>query len=184
MKDIALHILDIAQNSIAAGANLIEISVDEAIEQNMIGITIKDNGKGMTAEMLQQVTDPYVTSRKTRKVGMGLPLLKHSAEQCGGTLKIFSEPGQGAEVQAFFSASHIDLPPWGDMAGVIILLVTANPHLDFLYFHRSKKDEYTFDTREIKAALEGVPIEEPQVRKFLKDMIEENLNEIEAGGWK
>lgn len=182
MKDLALHILDIAQNSIAAGADMIEISVNQDSEGNRIGIIIKDNGKGMSEEMLVRVTDPYVTSRKTRKVGLGLPLLKQIAEHCGGSLKLFSEPGKGTEVHACFSASHIDLPPWGDLAGVIILLVAANPDLEFLYFHRTKKGQYSFDTREIKNTLDGVPIEEPEVRKFLKEMTEDNLKEIGACG--
>lgn len=178
MKDLALHILDIAQNSITAGARLIEINISENMPGNMLGITIRDNGKGISAEMLAQVTDPYVTSRTTRKVGMGLPLFRQNAEQTGGRLTIQSEPGKGTEVEAVFAANHIDLPPWGDIAGVIILLVTANPELDFLYIHRSKTGAYVFDTREIKAELDEVRIDDPDVRKFLKEMLVENLEAI------
>lgn len=180
MKDLALHILDIAQNSITAGARLIEINISENVSDNMIGITIRDNGKGIAPEMLAQVTDPYMTSRTTRKVGMGLPLLRQNAEQCGGWLKVKSETGKGTEVEAAFGARHIDLPPWGDIAGVIILLVAANPELDFLYIHRSKTGEYIMDTREIKAELGDIRVDEPEVRKFLKEMLVENLGEIEA----
>jgi anti-sigma regulatory factor (Ser/Thr protein kinase) len=180
MKDLALHILDIVQNSITAGAKLIEITIIEDLPGNMLGITIRDNGKGIPAEMLANVTDAYVTSRTTRKVGLGLPLFKQNAEQTGGSVTISSEPGKGTEVKAMFVANHIDLPPWGDIAGVIILLVTANPELDFAYIHRSKTGEYIFDTREIKAELGGVPIDEPEVRKFLKEMLKENLEEIKA----
>jgi anti-sigma regulatory factor (Ser/Thr protein kinase) len=182
MKDLALHILDIAQNSITAGARLIEISISENLHGNMLGITIKDNGKGISAEMLANVTDAFVTSRTTRKVGLGLPLFKQNTEQTGGSLTINSEPGKGTEVTARFVANHIDLPPLGDIAGVIILLVTANPELDFYYIHRSKTKEYIFDTREIKAELDGVRIDEPEVRKFLKEMLNENLAEINALG--
>jgi anti-sigma regulatory factor (Ser/Thr protein kinase) len=180
MKDLALHILDIAQNSIAAGATLTEVAIDENLPGNQIGITIRDNGKGIPPEMLAQVTDPYVTSRTTRKVGMGLPLFRQNAEQSGGWLKVESEIGKGTEVKATFMANHIDLQPWGDISGVIILLITANPQLDFLYIHRSKTGEYTFDTREIKTELDGVSIDEPEVRKFLKEMLIENLEEINA----
>ena len=182
MKDLALHILDIAQNSITAGATLVELTVDENLPGNRIGITIKDNGKGIEPKMLAQVTDPYVTSRTTRKVGLGLPLFRHNAEQTGGSLAIRSKVGVGTEVEAVFYADHIDLPPWGDLSGVIILLVSANPTLDFQYFHRAKAGEYIFDTRAIKTELDDVAIDEPEVRKFLKEMLMGNLEEIEAVG--
>ena len=180
MKDLALHILDIAQNSLAAGASLVELTIDENLSNRTIGITICDNGKGIPPEMLSQVTDPYVTSRTTRKVGLGLPLFRQNAEQTGGSLTIKSEVGIGTRVEATFNADHIDMPPWGDLSGVIILLATANPNLDFMYIHRSKTGEYVFDTREIKDELDGVKIDEPEVRKFLKEMLVENLGEIGA----
>jgi len=180
MKDLALHILDIVQNSIVAGATLIELIVDENLPGNLIGITNKDNGKGIESGMLAQVTDPYVTSRITRKVGLSLPLFRQSAEQTGGLLKISSETGKGTEVTALFKAEHIDLPPWGDLSGVIILLITANPQLDFQYYHRSKNGEYIFDTREIKEELGDIKLDEPEVRKFLKEMLMENLEDINA----
>jgi anti-sigma regulatory factor (Ser/Thr protein kinase) len=180
MKDLALHILDIVQNSVTAGAKLIEITIIENLPGDLLEINIRDNGKGIPAEMLANVTDAYVTSRTTRKVGLGLPLLKQNTEQTGGILTIKSEPRKGTEVKAIFAATHIDLPPWGDIAGVIILLVAANPELNFSYIHRSKTGEYVFDTREIKAELEGVSIDEPEVRKFLKEMLNENLEEINA----
>lgn len=180
MKDLALHILDIVQNSITAGAKLIEITINENVSGDLLEINIRDNGKGIPVEMLAIVTDAYVTSRTTRKVGLGLPLFKQNAEQTGGRLTIQSEPGKGTEVKAMFVANHIDLPPWGDVAGVIILLVIANPEMNFSYIHRSKTGEYVFDTREIKAELGGVPIDEPEVRKFLKEMLKENLEEINA----
>lgn len=182
MKDLALHILDIVQNAITAGANFIEISINENLPDDMIKISIRDNGKGIPAEMLAQVTDPYITSRKTRKVGLGLPLFKQNAEQTGGWIAIKSDPGKSTEVAATFAANHIDLPPWGDLSGVIVLLVAANPKLDFLYIHRSKSGEYIFDTRKIKIMLEGVPIGDPEVRRFLKEMLVENLAEINAVG--
>jgi hypothetical protein len=180
MKYLALHILDIAQNSITAGATLIELRIDENLPGNRIGITIKDNGKGIEPGMLAQVTDPYVTSRTTRKVGLGLPLFRQNAEQTGGSLAIKSEVGVGTEVEVIFHAEHIDLPPWGDLSGVIILLITANPQLDFQYFHRTKTGEYIFNTREIKEELGEIKLDEPEVRKFLKEMLMENLGEIEA----
>lgn len=180
MKDLALHILDIVQNSIAAGSTLIEIAIDERLDLSETEIQIRDNGKGIPAEMLPQVTDPFVTSRTTRKVGLGLPLLKQNAEQTGGHLTIGSEPGKGTKLKVVFKADHIDMPPWGDLSGVVILLACGNPEIDFYYIHRTPKGEFEFDTREIKNQLEGVPINEPQVRRFLKEMVDENLLEINA----
>lgn len=181
MKDLALHILDIVQNSITADASLIEIIIEECISDDVISITIRDNGHGMDSEMLVRVTDPYTTSRTTRKVGLGLPLLKQSAEQAEGTLHIASQATRGTTVTATFRACHPDTPPWGDLPGVIILLVSANPSIDFLYFHRSNSGEYIFDTREVKSMLEDVPIDTGEVRRFLADMIRENLTELGAG---
>lgn len=180
MKDLSLHILDIVQNSISAAADLIEIRAEESFADDLVSITIRDNGYGMEQELVEKITDPYTTSRTTRKVGLGLPLLKQNAEQAGGGISISSAPGTGTTVTATFLACHPDTPPWGDLAGVIILLVSANPSIDFLYFHRSKSGEYIFDTREVKSVLDGVPVNDNDVRRFLKDMIIENLMEIDA----
>jgi anti-sigma regulatory factor (Ser/Thr protein kinase) len=181
MKQLALHILDIAQNGIAAGASSMEIIIDETIGDGRMVVELFDNGRGIPAEMLELVTDPYFTSRTTRKVGLGLPLFKQQAEQTGGSLSIWSEPGTGTRVVATFALTHPDTPPAGDLTGVIILLVCANPTMDFLYIHRTKKGAYRFDTREIRTVLEGVPIDHPDVRGFLKEMLSGNLEEIEAG---
>lgn len=180
MKDLALHILDVAQNSIAAGSTLTKIVIEEKLNGKEISIMIEDNGKGIPSDRLQLVTDPYITSRTTRKVGLGLPLFRQSAMQTGGQLNLSSEFGKGTKVMAVFQAEHIDRLPWGDLSGVILLLVYSNPQLDFSYIHRTQHGEFVFDTREIKNQLDGVPINEPEVRRFLKEMIDENLAEIMA----
>jgi hypothetical protein len=132
----------------------------------------------MDKDMLTRVADPYLTTRTTRKVGMGLPLLKHSAEQTSGFLKIHSEPGLGTLVQAIFKYDHIDRPPLGDISGTIVLLVAANPDLEFKYIHKRNGNKYEFNTREVKEILEDVKISDPKIRGLLKEMITENLNEI------
>jgi len=180
MKDLSLHILDIVQNSISAMANLIEISIEENHEANTYFVRIKDNGKGMPKEMLEKVTDPYVTSRTTRKVGLGLPLLKMNAERTGGNLKIHSEEGKGTEVEAMFINDNIDRLPLGDIAGTIVILASANPMIEFIYTHTVDGEQYIFDTREIKEALEDVAINDIHIFKYLKEMINENLQEIKA----
>jgi len=180
MKDLSLHILDIVQNSISAQADFIEITIEENHQANTYLLTIKDNGKGMTQEMADKVTDPYVTSRTTRKVGLGLPLLKLNAERTGGHLKIKSEVGKGTEVEALFILDHIDRLPIGDMAGTIVLLASANPLIEFVYSHTVDGEQYIFDTREIKEALDDTAISDIHIFKYLKEMINENIQEINA----
>jgi signal transduction histidine kinase len=181
MKDLSLHILDIAQNSISAGARNISISIAEDLASNTLVIEVKDDGRGMPAEVLERVTDPYYTSRTTRRVGLGIPLFKQNAEATGGSLYIDSEEGRGTRLNATFVHNHLDRPPLGDMAGVMVLLVGANPEIRFIFTQRVEKEEYVFDTEEVKEALDGLPINDPQVMRFLKDMINENLRAIKAG---
>ena len=182
MKDLSMHIMDIAQNSISAGAGTIEVEISENRNTDLYRIVISDNGKGMTAEYAAKVTDPYVTGRTTRKVGLGLPLLKQNAERTGGSLEIKSEPDKGTRVTAFFSLNNIDRPPLGDIAGTMVLLAAANLKIRFIYRHITEKDTFTFDTREVNAMLEGMPISEAGVIRFLKEMIRENLQEISIAG--
>jgi hypothetical protein len=178
MNNISMHILDIAQNSIRANASCIEISISEIPERNILELTINDNGSGMDAEMLNKVTDPYTTSRTTRKVGLGLPLLKQSAEQSGGFVKVNSEKGVGTSVYALFKYDHIDRPPLGDCGGTIILLVAANPKIDFRYIHSYNSAKYEFDTNEVKQALGDADISNPKIRTMLKEMVTENIKEL------
>lgn len=174
-----MHIMDIVQNSIVAKASLIYIEIQEDTEKDIFEIVIKDNGKGMSSEMVATVTDPYCTSRTTRKVGMGIPLLKQHAELTGGSFVITSELGKGTELKAIFKHSSVDRQPLGDIAGTIVLTASANPELDFIYTHTFNNQAYTFDTREIKEVLEGVPLSNLEIIKYLKEMIIENLKEIQ-----
>lgn len=180
MKDLALHILDIAQNSISAGALNIGISIDEKPDSNTLVIEVKDDGQGMPAHVLSRVTDPYYTSRKTRKVGMGIPLFLHNARASGGDLHIESQEGVGTILKATFEHNHLDRPPLGDMAGVVVLLAGANPHIRFIYTHWVQNEVFVFDTDQVKETLDEVPLNEPQVMRFLKEMINENLVAIKA----
>ena len=178
MKDLSLHILDIAQNSVSAGAKNIVIDIREDSKADRLSILIQDDGKGMAAEVVERVTDPYYTTRTTRKVGMGLPLFKQSAQQTGGDLTVESEPGRGTVVKVHFGLHHIDRPPLGDMPGVMMILVGGTTGIDWYYKHTIDEREYVFDTREVKEVLDGVPLNDPSVMRYLKDMIRENLGEI------
>ncbi len=178
MNDLSLHILDIVQNSVSAGASLITIEVDENVTADLLIITIGDNGKGMDREMVEKVTDPFVTTRTTRKVGLGLPLFKQSAVQSGGDLHIVSEPGKGTLLKATFGYFNIDRPPLGNVANAVMLLVSSNPEIEFLFTYRYNHDVYTFDTKEIKAILGDIQINNPKIIKYLTEMIDENIRNI------
>ncbi len=180
MKDLALHILDILQNSVTAGATLIKLEIGEIPKQDIYSVKFIDNGKGMVKSMIHQVTDPFFTTRTTRKVGLGLPLLKQNAERTGGNLRILSTPGNGTEVEACFVFNHIDRLPTGDIAGTLALTVSSYPAVDFIYTHTTPDGTFIFDTKEIKETLEDVPINNPQVINFMKDLIRENLEAIKA----
>ncbi len=178
MKDISMHIMDIAQNSITAGAGLLEINIIEDIDNDAYTVIIKDNGKGMPEELLKKVTDPFTTTRTTRKIGLGLPLLKQNVERTGGTFSIESKEGEGTTVEASFVMMHPDRLPIGDIAGTIVLLTSANPELTIIYRHSTNTGDYEYNTTEINSTLDGVSITEPSVIRFLKEMIDENLQSI------
>ncbi len=179
MKDLSLHILDIVQNSLSAGAQNIIITIDEDAVADRLNILIQDDGAGMAPDVLERVTDPYYTSRTTRKVGLGLPLFRQNAEMSGGSFTIDSQPSKGTVVKANFGYHHIDRQPLGDVPGVIMILVGSNPEKEFYYKHRINGKEYVFDTREAREALDGIPINEPSVIRYLKEMIRENLQELQ-----
>ena len=180
MKDLALHILDILQNSVTAGATLVKLQIDEVLDKDEYRVKFTDNGKGMDSEMVKNVTDPFFTTRTTRKVGLGLPLLKQNAERTGGNMMIQSQPGKGTEVDVMFVYSHIDRLPTGDIAGTMALTVSSYPAIDFIYTHNTPEGTFIFDTIEIKETLGDLPISNPQVIGFMKDLIRDNLEEIKA----
>ena len=174
MRELSLNILDIAQNSITAGASLITIEVNESVIDHTLLIGIYDNGKGMSEEQVKSVIDPFFTTRTTRKVGMGIPLFKMAAEQTGGRLEIKSEIGVGTEVRAYFMTDSVDFTPLGDVASTIRMLITMNTDRDFLYKHSVDGKEFVADTREIKVILGDVPLDTYEVSQWLIDFIKEN----------
>lgn len=181
MKELSLHILDIAQNSITAGAKLVTISIDENSENDLLTITIEDDGKGMSEEFLEKVRDPFTTTRTTRPVGMGISLFESAANACGGQLDIKSQLGIGTVVTATFIRSHIDRAPVGNMAETFVTIIGTNPDIDYVYTHAYNGESFTIDTREIKAILGEVPLTVPDVTMWIKDNINESLNNILGG---
>lgn len=178
MQDLSLHILDVAENGIQAGASLIRIEVDEDTRTDILQITIEDNGRGMDSAFLANVLDPFVTTRTTRKVGLGLSLFQQTAQEAGGDLTITSTQGVGTTVHVTMSHSHIDRKPMGDMADTVTTLIEGNPDVDVVYVHRKNGNEYVLDTRELRAELEDIPLNHPQVARLIHDNVESSLNEL------
>lgn len=180
MRELALNILDIAENSVKAKATLVTISV--VAEGNLLSIAIDDDGCGMDEEFLKRVEDPFTTTRTTRKVGMGVPLFKMAAEMAGGTFEIKSEKGVGTKVLATFQIDNIDREPLGNLADTMVALLSDDKPTDFLLIVSVDGNKFEFDTRELKEELDGVPVSEPEVLIFVRDMINENITQI--GGAK
>jgi len=171
MQDLSLHILDIAENATQAGATLVEIDILEDMDRDLLQISIQDNGRGMDAEMLKGATDPFVTTRTTRRVGMGLPLLKQAARETGGDLRITSQLGKGTRVVATFQKSHIDRRPLGDMGATLTTLIMGNPDRDFVYRSNLREEEVEVDTRSVRKELDGaMGINDPAVIRLIRDL--------------
>ncbi len=178
MKELALHILDITQNSIAAGATSIIIEILEDLQLDRLDILIEDNGKGMDDEELRKALDPFYTSRSTRRVGLGLSLLQAAAEQCDGGLVLESQKGRGTIVKATFKHSHIDRAPLGNITDTLITLIQADPGIDYLYTHKYSSKKIYFDTKEIKNILKEVEITNIEVLSWLREYIASELKEL------
>ncbi len=170
--------MDIAENGISAGASLIRILVNEDRQNNLLTVEIEDNGRGMPAEMLAQVTDPFITSRTTRRVGLGLSLLQAAAQRCEGEFKLESELGKGTRTFASFRYDHIDRAPVGDMAGTLTVLMMGNPNIDFNYTHQVDKKEFTLDTAELRKEMEGFSMTDPTVMVHLTRTIRNAVSEL------
>ena len=181
MRELSLNILDIAQNSISAKANLVEIVVEESTADSTMTIRIIDDGCGMSEEMLRKVNDPFCTTRTTRKVGMGIPLFKMAAEMTGGNFEITSTVGVGTNVVACFKTDSIDFTPLGDIDETIITLVTMNTHIDFLYRLIVDGREFTLSTKQLKDILGGVPLNESEVVMWIRGYLKEQTQIIRGG---
>ncbi|WP_033126329.1 MULTISPECIES: ATP-binding protein [Eubacteriales] len=181
MPEISLHILDVAENSVRAGASLVKIEVLADTARNTLSITIADNGCGMSGEQLAKVSDPFFTTRSTRKVGLGIPFFKQAAEGTGGSFSIRSKEGAGTVTEAVFVLDSIDRMPLGDMTATIHTLVTCHEEMDFYYRYARDGREFTLDTREMKEILGNVPLSSPEVSGFLKEYLDENWREVDGG---
>ncbi|NLK64728.1 MAG: ATP-binding protein [Tissierellia bacterium] len=178
MKEISMHILDIAMNSIKANAALVEIKIEDSIKNNWLKITIADNGKGMSEEVINRVTNPFYTTRTSRKVGLGLPMLKEACERCKGYLIIESEIGLGTKVFCYFERDNIDRAPLGNMGETIMTIINAGNSFELIYTHKTDEGEFIFDTRQVKEMLDGIDIRDINVLLWIKEYINENVKSV------
>ncbi len=182
MKELSLSILDIAKNSVKAGATLTEITLTET--DDILTVSIKDNGCGMTPQILKSVTNPFYTTRTTRRVGLGIPLFKMSAEQTGGTLTISSktadseDSSRGTLLVATYYKNHLDFTPLGDIVSTVVTLIQGNPDVDFLYIHKKGELEVRLDTRELRAILSPVPLDTYEVLLWIEENLREQYSEL------
>ena len=174
MEDISLHIIDIAENSIRADAKCITIIIVRDEKSDLLRVEVIDDGKGMDAETLARVRDPFFTT-KHKKTGLGIPLLTQAAEQTGGTLVVESAPDAGTRVLVTFGLSHMDRPAIGSMTETLITLIAGHADRDYIYEERDEGHTFRFDTRELKSELEGVPINEPAALAAIRGMLQDEI---------
>lgn len=173
MNTLTFHITDIASNSVRAGAT--RISLEIVVNEDNTTLRIADNGCGMDAETLSRVTDPFYTTRITRRVGLGIPFLIQNAEQTGGNVKITSRPGQGTEVIANFVTSHIDCPPLGDLPETVAMLICGNPDITLCFTYQKGTLLFELTTQALKEIFEDIPLSHPRVTMVVREMIAANL---------
>jgi anti-sigma regulatory factor (Ser/Thr protein kinase) len=178
MLELALHILDIAENSVRAGAKTVFIDITEDRMKDRLLIGIRDDGAGMDPTTLKRAMDPFYTSKKVRRVGLGLPMLAEAAERAAGSLAIESQEGVGTCVEVIFQLSHIDRQPLGDLTGTIMALLAGNADIDFVCRHECEGRVFTLDTREIRGEIGDIPLNHMEVLKFIRQYMMEGLKEI------
>ncbi|MGN0421467.1 MAG: ATP-binding protein [Lachnospiraceae bacterium] len=181
MTEIALNILDVTENSVRAGASYIEISVIANTEKDILEVSVIDNGCGMSEEQVKKVTDPFYTTRTTRRVGLGIPFFKQAAESTGGSFSICSKEQEGTCVKAVFGLSHIDRMPLGDINSTIYTLVVFNESIDFHYIYEYDGKGFVLDTKEMKNILGGLSFKDAEVSQFIREYLDTNKAEVDDG---
>jgi len=182
MEDLSLHLLDIAENCLDAGATKIDIIIKESSASDLLTFSISDNGRGMDAETLEKVSDPFFTTKKVRRFGLGIPLLKQAAEECNGAFSLESSPGIGTTITAAFQRSHIDRKPMGNIGATMVVLISGHPDIDFKLTYMRDDFSYQFDSSAVKEALGGVPINLPDVLILIRSDINKAIHGDEAYG--
>ena len=182
MEDLSLHILDIVENAIAAKAKRIDVLIREEVNEDRLVIEIIDDGIGMDEQVREKATDPFFTTRTSRKVGLGLSLMAQAAREAGGMLRVESELGKGTKVIATFQYSHIDRKPLGSMIETMATLLLGNPELDISYSHQKEGKIYTLSSQALKEQFKNRPLTGPEVIQWLKRHLKEGLAQIGVQG--
>lgn len=182
MRELSLHILDALENSVEAGATRIELFIEEDLGDDILRIVIRDNGKGMSEDFVRQVLNPFVTTRKTRHVGLGLPLFAAAAQRCNGDLRIESQVGVGTTVSVTFQHSHIDRAPLGDIPGTLLAVLLSERPVDIVYKHKVNGRTFELDTAEVRQELGSVPLSHPAVREWLEATLREGYASLGRPG--
>ena len=175
VTDLCDHIVDIVANSLRAGARNIYVSISEDAKTNLLTILIRDDGKGMDERTISGVIDPFYSTKAGHAVGLGVPLLRGTAETCNGAFDIQSVPGRGTEVHASFQLDHPDLPPLGSLKDAILILLVSSPETDFVFHYSTAKKDFLLDTKTMREPLGGVPLNHPEVVTFLMSYLDTNL---------
>ncbi|WP_373501072.1 ATP-binding protein [Desulfococcus sp.] len=178
MKELALHILDLSENALRAGATELGITLERDEAADTLTVLISDNGRGMSPEVLARVSDPFYTTKTTRRTGLGIPLAANAAQRAGGSFSITSQEGMGTCITAVFQHSHIDRQPLGDVAGTVAALLLASPDIELRFVCRSGAREYSFNTSQLREQLDGVPLNHVAVLSVLRDNIKKNVREL------
>ena len=181
MRELSLHLLDIAENGIRAGADRVAIRVEESSAGDRLTLCVEDNGSGMPEDKIARIDDPFVTTRTTRRVGLGLSLLAAASRRCEGDIRVESIRGKGTRITAAFRRSHIDRAPLGDVVATMEALVLGNPHIDFCYTHRVDGEEFVLDTRDLKTELGDLSLSDPAVVRYLSSVMRRALEDLAAG---
>ena len=176
MQDLAMHLLDIVYNSIAAKASLIKITLINSVQKDRLSLKIEDNGCGMDEQTVEKVQSPFYTSRTTRDVGLGIPLFKSTALSCDGNFSLSSKEHVGTVIEANIKKSHWDCPPLGDIANTLCVLIQADISIDYVFVYEDDDHTFEFDTKMIKETLEDVPLNHPDILNWLEGYIKEGMN--------
>ena len=181
MEDIAMQILELMMNSIAAEAKYIQLLINDSVTQNKISIKVIDDGKGMSEEYVKIVDNPFTSSRKTRKIGMGVSFMKGLCEMCNGSFNISSKLGEGTTIECIVQKDHIDLPPMGNLGEMVMACIQANENTRYLMEYKTDVSKFVFDSNEIKKELDGVSLVEPEILLWIKEYVNQGIMQVKEG---
>ncbi len=175
MLELSMHIMDIVENSIRAEASEVHISIEEDRRKNLLVIEIRDNGRGMDEELVERSLDPFVTTKESGRVGLGLSMMAEAAKRSGGGIKIESHPGRGTDVRAEFGLTHIDRQPLGNIVETLVTLIIGCPDVEFYYRYHKEENDFFWSTKRIKKKFGGLSRSSPEVIEFVREELNRSI---------